>query len=50
MVKFHELCQIEFRFLEYLCLVNEDILEREDFRALFGDGLRDGIGETIRQI
>lgn len=47
MIKFHEFSQIELRLLEHLCLVDEDVLERENFGALFSDRLRDGVGQDL---
>jgi hypothetical protein len=31
LIKLHEFGQIELRLLEYLCLVDKDVLERENF-------------------
>jgi len=41
LVELHEFGQVELRLLQHLCLVDEDVLEREDFGALIGDGLGD---------
>ena len=49
-VKLHELGQIELGLLENLGLVDEDVLEGEDFGALVSDALGDGVGQAIRQI
>ena len=43
-VKFHELGKIELRLLENLDLLDEDVLEREDFGALLGDLLANLVG------
>ena len=37
MIEFHEFGEIKLRFLEELDLLDEDILEREDLRAFFGN-------------
>ena len=49
-VELHELGQIELGLLEHLSLVDEDVLEGEDFVALIGDLLGDDIGEARRKI
>lgn len=41
LIELHEFGQVELRLLQYLCLVDKDVLEREDFRALISDGLGD---------
>ena len=38
-VEFHKLGQVELGFLKDLDFADEDIFEREDLRALLGDGL-----------
>ena len=47
LVKLHELGQIELRLLEYLDLLDKDVLEREDFGALLGDLLGDLVGQAV---
>jgi len=46
-VKLHELGEIELGLLEDLGLVDEDVLEGEDFVALVSDLLGDGVGEDL---
>lgn len=46
-VELHELSQIELGLLEDLGLVDQDVLEGEDFVALVGDLLGDDIGEEL---
>jgi len=46
-VELHEFGQIELGLLEHLGLVDEDVLEGEDFVALVGDLLGDDIGEDF---
>lgn len=41
LIELHEFGQVELRLLQHLSLVDEDVLEREDFGALIGDGLGD---------
>ena len=43
MVELHELGEIELGLLEELDLSDEDVLEREDLRALLNDLLAKGI-------
>ena len=46
-VELHKLGKIELGLLEDLNLLDEDVLEREDFGALLGDLLGDGVGEAV---
>jgi len=47
LIKLHEFGQIELRLLEYLGLVDEHVLEGEDFGALISDGLGNGVTEDL---
>lgn len=49
-VELHEFGQIELGLLEHLGLVDEDVLEGENFVALVGDLLGDDIGEAAQKI
>ena len=46
LVELHELGKIELGLLEHLDLLDEDVLEWEDLRAILGDLLDDGVGKA----
>jgi len=51
LIEFHELGEIELRFLEYLDLLDHDILERENLSAFLLDLLSNGLlNEFLAQL
>lgn len=48
LVELHKLGEIELRLLEKLDLSHKDVLEGEDFTALFGDLLSNRVGNAKR--